>query len=404
MSWALLHLLFSSVRQHLAAVRVTVGIDAGCFEYRVVFGSFAHYIVFPPPFSYMVVTAALYSGLGLLLLHVHGTVAMDQLFTDITLYLSVFAALAWSLVVGLPLVVVPFPVMMTYFAFLFYSHRKLSQFVVVAISGAVVAAWLLWHSFWFLDFRFAVRSIHLQTMCTILWLLVALALLALGLVIATGRTSLDDPLSGLTEAMDQSNSTGNSVLQIVLVLQAALLAVAEKILFEQPEALYPPAMLMLTSALGAAATLRLVKVEVIDITTGWLLLSFAIGKLAALLDSPQWDVEQHSQTQSLWISLHGVMAVLVVLPVWAGPSPVPGQTMPAGLGGMHAVSILVVCFMCKHSLFERVAQLAGEYQPSSALLHGSFVLVSAIALLPLSCIQLVTAFPEMRFEHSPCVC
>ncbi|CAI5457977.1 unnamed protein product [Closterium sp. Yama58-4] len=120
-----------------------------CGEVRVIFPSFSHYIHFPPPLNYLLVSLALFGlafGFAARLLGlVTGLVA-----TSVLMAVLLVSAVAGSLVLGMPLTMLPAPAIAAVYLAHFHSTRSLTSYLIFAAAAAIAATWFVLDHFFFL--------------------------------------------------------------------------------------------------------------------------------------------------------------------------------------------------------------------------------------------------------------
>ena len=144
-----------------------------------------------------------------------------------------------------------------------YSLREYSLFVAGAMASGV---WFVRQHFWFLDIL--VGSMHLRSLCVLVLISLAPAVLVPGLVITRAP---------------------RLPLEALLVVQASLLCVLEEKLFTPSheelagEVMYPAFLVVATTVAGVAACRRLSSEGLLASLTSWLLHSLYLSKLTMLM-------------------------------------------------------------------------------------------------------------------------
>ena len=164
------------VLRHTALLVGLIGLVAG-FEGRVVFASFGQYIHVPSPWSYLLVTPALYAGAALFASHFTGALGGT---VDLTVagMLAVGAAGAGAFAMGVPLPVMPAPLVAAAGFALYYESGLLRDYLLFALGALLFMVWFVQHNFWFVDLDVGGRPVH--HICRDVLVSTALVLLACG--------------------------------------------------------------------------------------------------------------------------------------------------------------------------------------------------------------------------------
>lgn len=118
-------------------------------EMKIIFVSFAHYILLPEPLATLAVTAGLYGGVGTLFCVLTGALKNPILLSAIT----TTAGVSVSLALGMPLVLLWAPVVASLGFVRFYTTKKFGPYAVFVIGMLCCVAWLS-HNLLFLEFSF----------------------------------------------------------------------------------------------------------------------------------------------------------------------------------------------------------------------------------------------------------
>uniref|UniRef100_A0A7S0WJN6 Uncharacterized protein n=1 Tax=Pyramimonas obovata TaxID=1411642 RepID=A0A7S0WJN6_9CHLO len=165
----------------VAATALVAGV-AG-LEGRIIFRAFSRYLLVPPPWSYLLVSVALYGATVLLAGHFLGAIG-PQLGGPVAMTVLLMSALAASLAAGVPLWGLPAPLFSAGGLASFYATGEVRDYLVFVGGAALSFAWFLSHHFWFLDVTFG--GLPLAALCRLLLLLLALLLLTLALSSSSG--------------------------------------------------------------------------------------------------------------------------------------------------------------------------------------------------------------------------
>ena len=147
----------------------------------------------------------------------------------------VFSACAGGVAVGLPLMMMPAPLIGSAGFALFYESRMLRDYFVFVAGTIAAFSWILWRHFWFLDI--AVGNFSLHFVCQLIAVAAVVALVAPGLLI--------------TETQDTVIKRG---LEVFLLIQATVVTLLEEQLFagehDDEVTIYPAYLVLLTSVIG----------------------------------------------------------------------------------------------------------------------------------------------------------
>ncbi|KAF8058100.1 hypothetical protein HT031_005760 [Scenedesmus sp. PABB004] len=340
----------------LLLVLAAFGLLAG-FEGRVVFHAFVPYIKLPPPWSYAAVTGIL---LGLLLLglaHATGALgtSLDSTLAGACLLLCTTAG---SLAVGVPFHWLPAPMVAAAGLALYYDSRALTEYGVFVAGAMLTAGWLVTAHFWFLDLR--VGFLHLHTLCKLALAALAPALLVPGLVLACA---------------------GRQLVGVLMLTQAELLAVLEEQLYGAhhhedaggAEVMYPPWLVLATSAAGLGACAALAAIWALPRWAHWVVSTLYVAKLSMLVLPEAYLV---LPTAALLLAAGAPLYM---------HEPDHGRRrarLRPWQGLAHAGATLVAAALARFAVFD-VVQWAAAGRPHEGLLLGALLGVTAAALMPL---------------------
>uniref|UniRef100_A0A061QRP1 Nef1-like protein n=1 Tax=Tetraselmis sp. GSL018 TaxID=582737 RepID=A0A061QRP1_9CHLO len=353
-------------QQHREALRwsaalAALGAAVAGVEERVVFAAFGEYILLHPPWDWVLVTVALYGHGAVVLLHLSGALRSPPVhaMTSAGLVLCCFVA---CLTVGLPLAVVPAPLVSSLGLALFYRSRSMREYVLFLVGAGIAGLWFVGHHFWFLDVRVG-EWWSVQRVCALLLAYTAPTVLLPGLL-----------LSGAPRWL-----CGASLAAHALLLCAAEVALAGGNVAEVGEVL-PAFCVAATSAVGALAARRLGASGRVPPWSAWLAQVICGAKLAVLLlPSPR---------QTVHVVL---LAAATGLPlVLHRPSPSDAvRAKPArrprvhpGVAAACAGAILLSVWAARHTLFAALAEASGHTLGEGAAL-GLLMLFAAAMLLPM---------------------
>ncbi|PSC73750.1 no exine formation 1 [Micractinium conductrix] len=341
----------------------SLAVFLAALEERVVFHSFNQYIRLTAPWNYVAVTACMYGVAALVLLHVGGSLGeeLEGLLVGPLLMLS---AAVGALAGGLPMWMLPAPLLAASGLAMFYDTRALRDYLLFVVGSLATGGWFLWHHFWFLDIE--LDGMHLRVLCA----LVLAAMLPAALL--PGLLYSDSPKAAVSG---------------MLLVQAALVAVLEEHLYcgnheevtFNVHSMYPPWLIMATSALGLGLARHLHAGAVIGDAAGWALQCVYAAKLAMLV-LPE---------ARLTVPLLGLLLAAsppLLLRGGGISRDHPGRDRPRRLRSWQglglAAAVLTAVAAARFAVFD-IARFALDRRPSEALMAGLLLLVAALGCLPL---------------------
>ncbi|CAI7840833.1 unnamed protein product, partial [Closterium sp. NIES-53] len=347
------------VRDHskLQHVRVVNGAFAlavvlVCGEVRVIFPSFAHYIHFPPPLNYLLVSLALFGLAFGFAAHLLGLVT-GLVGTSVLMTVLLVSAVAGSLVLGMPLTMLPAPAIAAVYLAHFHSSRSLTSYLIFAAAAAIAATWFVLDHFFFL--ALSVAGVPLRSICQGMLAALLLALLV------PAATLLHRP---------------QRVAGVLVVLQALLFAWLESLLYNgdgrAEEGVYPSFLVVTTTVAGLAAVQRLHAEHKIGAVAEW------VGSCVYLAKLPMLAVSSPGATFS---SLLLLLAVTPPFFLYRDKAHARSRMRP-GVAVAHAAAAVAAVVHARFMLFDIAMSLTG-HRPSHALLIGALLLAAIAACLPI---------------------
>ncbi|GJP32031.1 hypothetical protein CLOM_g16576 [Closterium sp. NIES-68] len=323
-----------------------------CVEVRIIFASFAHYIHFPPPLNYLLVTVALFGLAFGFAAHLLGLLR-GVVGTSAVMAVLLVSAVAASLVLGMPLTMLPAPAIAAVYLAHFYTSGSLSSYLIFAAAAALSATWFVMDHFFFL--ALSIAGFPLRTICQ--WVLGAL-LLAL---LVPGAVLLHKP---------------QRVAGVLVVLQAVVFGWLESILYNgdghAEEGVYPSYLVVTTTVAGFVAVRRLRAEHKIGPLAEWVACCLYGAKLPMLLVS------------SPGVTLSSQLLLLAVTPpffLYRDKSH-PRSRMRPWVAVAHAAVAAAAVVHTRFMLFDVIVSLTG-HKPSHALLIGALLLAVIAACLPI---------------------
>ncbi|CAI5500744.1 unnamed protein product [Closterium sp. Naga37s-1] len=323
-----------------------------CGEVQVIFPSFAHYIHFPPPLNYLLVTLALFGLAFGFAAHLLGLVT-GLVGTSVLMTVLLVSAVAGSLVLGMPLTMLPAPAIAAVYLAHFHSSRSLTSYLIFAAAAAIAATWFVLDHFFFL--ALSVAGVPLRSICQGMLAALLLALLV------PAATLLHRP---------------QTIAGVLVVLQALLFAWLESLLYNgdgrAEEGVYPSFLVVTTTVAGLAAVQRLHVEHKIGAVAEWVASCVYLAKLPMLAVS------------SPGATLSSLLLLLAVTPpffLYRDKAHARSRMRP-GMAVVHAAAAVAAVVHARFMLFDIAVSLTG-HRPSHALLIGALLLAAIAACLPI---------------------
>lgn len=341
----------------------SLAVFLAALEERVVFHSFNQYIRLTAPWNYLAVTACMYGVAALVLLHFGGSLGEETEGMLVGPLLMVSAAVG-ALAGGLPMWMLPAPLLAASGLAMFYDTRSLRDYLLFVAGTLATGGWFLWQHFWFLDI--SLDGVPLKTICV----LVLAAMLPAAML--PGLLYSDSP---------------KAALSTMLLLQAGLVAALEERLYSgdheevtyNVHSMYPAWLVGATSALGLTVARHLHVSAAIGDLPAWALQCIYAAKLAMLV-LPE---------ARLTVPLLGLLLAAsppLLLRGGGIKRDHPGRDRPRrlrpwqGLG--LAAAVLTAVAAARFAVFD-IAQFVLDRRPSEALMAGLLLLLCALGCLPM---------------------
>jgi len=344
------------LRKGLALLALAVAV-AGV-EGRVVFRIFEQYVTIYPPWSYIVITAAMYGAAAVVVLHVTGVLgsSVDVAVGGVVLVLSTAGG---CFAMGVPVFVIPAPLVAAAGLSLYYESRLLRDYLIFMAGAAAASVWFVHHHFWFLEIELGGLSV--RDLCKLMLGMLLPALTVPGLVI--------------------SNSS-HHLVSLLLSVQAAMVAFVEEHLFAGPhgeEEMYPAYMVLATSLFGMTVAHRMKSAGKLSSWGAWVCHSCYASKLSMLA------VPEAYMVRPVLLFALAVSAPLVLYPD-STAGLIGAHHRRAKLkpwqGILHAAMVVLTVVAGRFAVFD-VIQWVTSSQPSEAVAAGGLLLASGIGCLPL---------------------
>ena len=323
---------------------------------RVFVPSFGAYLRAPWPLNVVHVAAVAVAAWAAVLAALSGADIRAILLSTRGMAVAVAAAVAAAASLGVPLYLLPLPAVAAV-ALCMYAE-DLSPLPWLGFMGASGATML-----WFVEHHFGFLRVHLNgvSVKALCWLLVALADLSMAAV-------------GMLISRANPHALGTA-----MAAQALALTWLEETLFAARHehltaGIYPAWMVLLTSAAGLAATVRLSAHARLPTWSASLLLCTYAAKLVMVIptDDPIAVTPALALalavTPPLLLYTRGPLARLSALPPWAGWA--------------HAAAVIAAVAHARFLIYDLAALALGSH-PSEGLVLGALVGTAAAGLLPL---------------------
>ncbi|XP_078440804.1 no exine formation 1 [Wolffia australiana] len=327
-------------------------------EVRVVFRSFGRYLHAPPPLNYFLVTVVMLGGssaVGAYILGLVGDAFSSMVFTVLLVVISG----AGAVVVGFPKLFIFVPLLAGYYLGRFFTKRSLQSYFSFVALATLVTAWFVVENYW--DLNIWMAGMPLKSFCKLIVASVFLAMSIPGLILLPSNLRF--------------------VGELGLIGHALLLCYIEDRFYNytnmywfglDDEVMYPSYMVIGTTALGLALVRKLAVDCRIGPKTVWIVTCLHLSKLPMLFISSR---------SVLWVSALLLLAVSPPLLLYKSKTKTASR-MKAWQAFTHAGVIAIAAWLCRETLFEALRWLNGR-PPSDGLLLGSYLLLTALACVPI---------------------
>ncbi|KAM3281227.1 hypothetical protein P3S67_028248 [Capsicum chacoense] len=329
-----------------------------CLEVRVVFHSFGRYIQVPPPLNYLLVTITMLGGSAAAGAYALGMVSDAVSSIGFTASAVVVSA-AGAIVVGFPVLYVPFPSVAGFYLARFFTKKSVSSYFTFVVLGSLMVIWFVMHNYW--DLNIWMAGMPLKSFCKLIVGSVILAMAVPGLAILPAQFRF------LTE--------------IGLIGHALLLCHIENRFFTyssvyyyglEDDVMYPSYMVVITTFVGLAVVRRLSVDNRLGSKAVWVLTCLYSSKLAVLFVTSKGV---------LWVSAVLLLAISPPLLLYRDKSRTVSKMKP-WQGYAHAAVVALSVWFCRETVFEALQWWHGR-PPSDGLLLGSCFLLTGLACIPI---------------------
>ena len=354
--------VFARSLKYISILLSLGGFLAG-IEGRLVFHSFGQYIRLAPPWSYISITIGMYGVVGLLLLVSNGAFG-DGVAETLMGPVFMIGASVLALVLGMPVWVLPAPLIAAAGIALFYETRSFKDYTVFLLGSTCSVGWFLWHHFGFLK-DIEIDDTPLSIFCFILF-------------VAT--------ISGFSIPGIALSGVKGVLLEIPLLIQTFLLMLAEERLYAGDHTsltfnlhpMYPAVLVFFTSILGISMARKLQNEKFIRELPSFIIQCIYGGKLVMLVVpsirltlpiiglvlaiTPPLLLQQHSSNESQFRQRRIKISYFHVI--------------------LMEVMIVSAVITARYAIFD-VLHIVLNRRPSEALALGSLLIIVGIGSIPL---------------------
>ncbi|VFQ59015.1 unnamed protein product [Cuscuta campestris] len=329
-----------------------------CLEARVVFHSFGRYIQVPPPLNYMLVTITMLGGAAAAASYVLGMIS--DAFTSLAFTtVAVVVSAAGAIVIGFPILFIPFPSIAGFFLARFFTKKSVSSYFAFVALGSLMLTWFVMHNYWGLNIWLAGMS--LKSFCKLIVACVILAMTVPGLAILPPKFRLFTDLGLISHAL------------LLCYIENRFFSYSNTYYYGmENDVIYPSYMVVMTTFVGLAVVRRLYVDNRIGSKAAWVLTCLYSSKLSMLFIA--------SRTV-LWSSAVLSLAVTPPLLLYKDKSR-PASKMKPWQGYAHAMVVALSVWFCRETIFEALQWWNGRL-PTDGLLLGFCILLTGLACLPI---------------------
>jgi len=272
--------------------------------------------------------------------------------------LLVVSATGAGLALGVPLLIMPAPMVMASGLALFIDSWNMRDYILLVIGGLLTAVWFISHHFWYLDVD--IGTVSLKRLCV-------------GIVTA-GMMSVLVPGMALSEMSPV-------LVSAAALVQSALLCLLEEHLYASsltdPDSFYPPFLVVATSALGLAMANMLRSCGSISELIAWALQCLFISKLSMLLIP---------EARLFFPCLAVTLAMTPPVLLYRGKPGRRATMMNKAQGIAHGLFMCGAVAYARFAVFDLLKVVNGV-RPSEGLLIGSLVLLVGAGCIPMAFIH-----------------
>ena len=339
----------------LVGAAVALAAALAGLEGRVLFAAFTQYIHLPAPWSYVAVTVALYSvgavAVALFMSRMRDDLVMDS---NVLSVLLVLGATGAALALGVPLLIMPAPMVMASGLALFIDSWAMRDYLLLVVGAVLTAVWFVSHHFWYLDV--VIGGLHLKHICSA--------------IVAAGVASVTVPGMALSD-------TPRALVGLVAVVPSALLCFLEEHLYasslEDPDSFYPPYLILATSGLGVATAAMLEGADRVSVKVAWALKCLFLSKLSMLLIP---------EARLFFPALALTLAVTPSMLLYRGKAGRPLK-MNKAQGYGHGLLICAAAAYARFAVFDVLRVVTGR-RPAEGLLVGALAIVAGLGCVPVA--------------------
>ncbi|KAL4191966.1 hypothetical protein AMTRI_Chr06g191580 [Amborella trichopoda] len=337
----------------VALVVVTV-----CLEIRVVFHSFAKYLHVPPPLSYLLVTLVMLGSSGGAGVYMVGMIS-DSFSSLAFSALSVMVSGAGAVVVGVPLLLLPVPVISGFYLARFLTKKSLPSYFIFVGLASLTVTWFVVHNYWSLNIW--VAGMALKSFCKLIVASVVLALAVPGFALLPPKYRFSTELGLISHAL------------VLCFIEKRFFSYSNISYFGfDDDVMYPSYMVITTTFLGLGLVRRLFLDNRIGPKAVWVLTCLYLSKLSMLFITSR---------SVLWISAILLLAISPPVLLYKDKSRSTSKMKP-WQGFVHGGVVAISAWLCRETIFEALQWWMGR-PPSDGLLLGFYILLTGLACIPI---------------------
>eukprot|EP00026_Physarum_polycephalum_P001598 Phypoly_transcript_01600.p1 GENE.Phypoly_transcript_01600~~Phypoly_transcript_01600.p1 ORF type:complete len:1030 (+),score=82.52 Phypoly_transcript_01600:85-3174(+) len=326
---------------------VIIIVVVGCLEHRLVFHSpsLYHALALFPPWSYIIVTIAVYSVVAIA--YYLRTAKSARNMRVLLLGLGTLSGFSAGLVLGAPMYVYPFILLVVHSLVSFYFKRRFFNYLLFVVGAVVCLSWFVAKTYAYIDFSFS--GLQMSYVAVLIVVQFALTLLVPGLM-----------------AVAFENLPG--VAGLVLFLHAVSVAVLEHILYTQDTEVYPYYLVIATTIAGSCVFYKLHQRKKVTIVWRWLGTSVYVSKLALALTSVDYAM------------IYTFFLILSVTVLYI----IPSSKISSQQGFLHAILIGFMVFFARNAILAKLISLFTNQSLSTMGTFACFLIAWGLGLIPLS--------------------
>ncbi|GBG84594.1 hypothetical protein CBR_g38877 [Chara braunii] len=338
-------------RTRLVIGAVALAVVVGCLEFRVVFRSFSGYIHIEAPFSYVLVSIAMY-GMAISFAGYALGLYRDAVTLPFVTILLVVSAVSVCITLGMPALFLPAPAAAAAYLAQFLSSKNMMSYLIHVVGVVATVLWFLVNHFWHVSV--AIGGQQLQVIVILLVVNAAIAFSIPGLALVTMKLA-------------------KHVVSALLIFQGVLVCALENVMYNnnlEEEELYPSYLVVATSVLGILVTRRLDSDGKLGRWPYWILFCLYIAKLSMIVLTSKYV---------LWEMTVLLMAVTPSILLFRDKT---HGKMKVIYGWLNVGLIVAAVVFCRYTIFDAIVWWAG-IRPSDGVMLGAMVFTAGVGFVPM---------------------